>query len=127
MRIRIMADTHADGPVIHSWYPDSGFGSITFTHGGHGNNLFFYDTADIDAVIAELVALKQEMDPPVIGDSAPVHPRLRNAAPHHRCPQADRAIAGKCNELRRLARRPAGRRRRERRGRNRGHRRVISG
>jgi hypothetical protein len=67
MTIRIQADTETEG-VSHSWYPDGKFGTLNLHSGGHGNYLYFHDTADIDAVIAELVALRAEMDPPVIAD-----------------------------------------------------------
>lgn len=61
MTIRIQADHKADGPVSHRWFEDGRFGTIEF--GGHGllNALYFDDPDDIDAVIAELTALRAEM------------------------------------------------------------------
>jgi hypothetical protein len=57
----------------------AGYGTLVLGRPGYAAcaNLFFEDTAAIDLAIAELVALKQEMDPPVPGcdcmaDAAPV-------------------------------------------------------
>lgn len=70
MSIRLTADVELTG-VAHKYYPRrrkcAAFGVINIGLGtGYSNSLYFHDTADIDAMIAELVALKQEMDPPVI-------------------------------------------------------------
>ena len=60
MSIRLQADTDTRG-VSRQWFPEGKFGTIEL---GRGNRMYFDDTADIDELIAELVALRQEMDPP---------------------------------------------------------------
>lgn len=64
MTIRIQTDVTLKG-VRHRYFPGpTAFGTIEFGEGG--NRLYFGETADIDTVIAELVALRAEMAPPVI-------------------------------------------------------------
>lgn len=60
MTIRIQADTNTEG-VSHAWFADLKFGTLDFGYTGHANHLYFHDPADIDAVIAELTALRAEM------------------------------------------------------------------
>ena len=64
---------HVDpSEITHRYKPAdddrAGYGTLVLGKPGRSAyaNLFFEDAAAIDAVIAELVALKQEMDPPVI-------------------------------------------------------------
>lgn len=92
MSIRITADTDTNGPVYHRWFPadakGDAFGTINFGRTGHGNCLYFSDTASIDETIAALVALKQEMDPPAsplrsLGCGM-VHPNTRDVCELHR-------------------------------------------
>jgi hypothetical protein len=65
---------HVDpSEIAHRYHPAdgdrSGYATIILGRPGYAAyaNLFFEDTAAIDTVIAELVALKQEIDPPVPG------------------------------------------------------------
>lgn len=61
MTIRIQADHYMSGPVHHMWFPDSRFGTLNLGDEGLLNTLYFDDPAGIDAVIAELTALRAEM------------------------------------------------------------------
>lgn len=71
MTVRVNALIHFDEADVHrNWHPADdnceAYGTLKFVGDA---TVFFYTTGQIDAVIAELVALKQEMDPPVITDS----------------------------------------------------------
>ena len=78
MTVMIGVDIHF-GPdsIRHKYHPGDdkchAYGVLKIDNGGstYANLYFDTDPAHIDKMIAELVALKQEMDPPVITDSAP--------------------------------------------------------
>lgn len=70
MTVRTTADIHFNAAdVHHKWHPEAEHGAYGVLKFAWAANLYFHAPAEIDAVIAELVALKQEMDPPVITDS----------------------------------------------------------
>jgi hypothetical protein len=69
---------HVDPTQIsHHYHPgdahSDGYGTLDLGKPGYDAYMyvFFKTTAAIDTAIAELVALKQEMDPPVITEPAP--------------------------------------------------------
>jgi hypothetical protein len=67
-----MRDTSLAG-VSHKWSPASdecrAYGTLRFGTSVRGVTVYLDTPAEVDEVIAELVALKQEMAPPVITDA----------------------------------------------------------
>jgi hypothetical protein len=58
--IRVQSDATTQG-VSHNWHAELGFGTLNLGRDGHMNHLYFYEAADIDAVIAGLTALRAKM------------------------------------------------------------------
>lgn len=72
MATRTTADIHFDeADVHHRWHPDSQYGAYGVLKFGSGANVYFQTPGQLDAVIIELAALKQEMAPPVLDVKAP--------------------------------------------------------
>lgn len=76
MTVRVSAGIHfSEADVSRNWHPADdkchAYGVLKFGPGTNDANIFFGTPGQIDRVIAELVALKQEMAPPVIGVPAP--------------------------------------------------------
>lgn len=72
MTTEISTDIHFDpADVRHNYHAADekchAYGVLKIGRGVTHANLYFEDAAGIDAAIAELVALKQEMDPPAPG------------------------------------------------------------
>jgi hypothetical protein len=86
--VRVSANIHfSEDDVWHRWHPGDdkcdAYGALKF---GDGATLYFgSEPALVDKVIAELVALKQEMDPPVPGCDcvADPEPVITANPPHH--------------------------------------------
>lgn len=66
-----MKDTRLEG-VSHDWSPETercdAYGILRFGTSARGVIVYFHKPAEIDEVIAELVALRAEMDPPPAGE-----------------------------------------------------------